>query len=1078
METILVKEIIDKFEIIYINNHEPLWQIPVITEKQIFDNFISEKNIPHHYFAFPWANYIDNQWIHKYDILENIINNEIKNNIVINNNVYYFTVVQHICFRDYIQTFKKLRIKYIFTPHKIPYDIFIEKEHDIFIIPISLFPLQTNENLFVKDVPEKTFLTNFIGQVYHKNFVSDIRRKIIENFKDISNCLIQTKDKWHLENIVYKNINDDYNDNFYKNVILNSKFTLCPSGTGPNSIRLWEVLSYGSIPVILSDTIMLPELPNINYNDCFVFWKENDIDKLYDYLLTFTTEKITKMTSLCLSLYSNYFSPTKMHYPIVNGIFLKKEPKIILITQYYIVKTHDMEYNNKRQQELDFCLEKNLENEYLDEIFLFVEEDYDIINKFISKNIGKNNIKKIISPKRLNFKDIFEYYNNNISNDICILTNSDIYLDKSIELVKHINFDKEKIFISLNRYENNDNHKASLLNGIEMDESTYKNCSSIIDPYQESIWSQDGWIWKNKITNINNNFDFNLGVVGCDNYITKLMYETGYKLLNCSKLICINHYDRLSIINTEYGISKGNVSTKRELRIGNPDTYIYLENQNIIPDKYSISSCNIIKKKVSKISELSVQQSISEIMINHSQIVVSSFSNDLCKGSNVLFNKDSYWEPDITDENPYVEFNFENLYEIVVIDITGKPLNRNDYNFGYISKFKISYVNNSSDKWCSDDKIYTGIEINNGNYVKKIYLDSPIICKKIRMYPISYVNIKALKIKFYKYDYQKKNIFDYVSKNKIDSSNIFNIIDNTYFDYKYIDSLNLTNEENSYEYKQNILGQKIEEGVCLFVYVMNRKVNIVNNISSWLNQSINQLIIIDWNSNDDLSEFMNEQKDERILYVNVTNEKYFIRTYAQNLAASLCKFNKICKLDSDIILSPNFFENHPLKNNEFYVGEWNCARNENEKHTHGNIYLFINDYFRINGYNEYIKAYGYDDTDFTLRLLSCGLTKKVFDLDYLYHVPHDNHSRTMNLESKLQDHNNNHMLMVYLHKYYLRNIPFWSHEFKLQKYDFLSSNNNNIICERIKDNEYIFEQELYDKSHEKARQLLVSWKLL
>ena len=44
----------------------------------------------------------------------------------------------------------------------------------------------------------------------------------------------------------------------YAATLQNSCFALCPSGSGPNSIRLWEALGYGSIPVILSDELQLP----------------------------------------------------------------------------------------------------------------------------------------------------------------------------------------------------------------------------------------------------------------------------------------------------------------------------------------------------------------------------------------------------------------------------------------------------------------------------------------------------------------------------------------------------------------------------------------------------------------------------------------------------------------------------------------------------------------------------------------------------------------------------------------------------------------------------------------------------
>ena len=37
-----------------------------------------------------------------------------------------------------------------------------------------------------------------------------------------------------------------------------SVFCLCPSGTGPNTIRLWEAIGSGAIPVIISDTFRPP----------------------------------------------------------------------------------------------------------------------------------------------------------------------------------------------------------------------------------------------------------------------------------------------------------------------------------------------------------------------------------------------------------------------------------------------------------------------------------------------------------------------------------------------------------------------------------------------------------------------------------------------------------------------------------------------------------------------------------------------------------------------------------------------------------------------------------------------------
>ena len=45
----------------------------------------------------------------------------------------------------------------------------------------------------------------------------------------------------------------------YNDYLLKSVFSLCPSGSGPNSIRLWESLGIGTIPVVLADTLDLPK---------------------------------------------------------------------------------------------------------------------------------------------------------------------------------------------------------------------------------------------------------------------------------------------------------------------------------------------------------------------------------------------------------------------------------------------------------------------------------------------------------------------------------------------------------------------------------------------------------------------------------------------------------------------------------------------------------------------------------------------------------------------------------------------------------------------------------------------------
>ena len=44
----------------------------------------------------------------------------------------------------------------------------------------------------------------------------------------------------------------------YSEILGNTKYSLCPRGTGPSTIRLWESLAMGSVPVIVSDFLKMP----------------------------------------------------------------------------------------------------------------------------------------------------------------------------------------------------------------------------------------------------------------------------------------------------------------------------------------------------------------------------------------------------------------------------------------------------------------------------------------------------------------------------------------------------------------------------------------------------------------------------------------------------------------------------------------------------------------------------------------------------------------------------------------------------------------------------------------------------
>jgi len=274
------------------------WQYPVLTEKKVFDLYFNQKSLPCNYFAFPWATLIDNRMWFKKSYLENILYNfKIKKK-------FCSTVCQHIFFRKILPILKNIGITHIFASHTTHNDYILEDKYNIKIIPFPLYPVNYNK----KSEIEKTnkYLFSFIGS-YSTYYITDIRQRLCI-FKNFPECYVKIKNKWHFYDEVYSNqifkknvfIDNKLEEEIFSELLLNSKFSLCPGGSGPNSIRLWESLSYGCIPVILSNEHKLPNF--INWNDFCILYNDRDIDHLYEYLNSFSQEKIDLMKKKCIKI--------------------------------------------------------------------------------------------------------------------------------------------------------------------------------------------------------------------------------------------------------------------------------------------------------------------------------------------------------------------------------------------------------------------------------------------------------------------------------------------------------------------------------------------------------------------------------------------------------------------------------------------------------------------------------------------------------------------------------------------------------------------------------------------------------
>jgi hypothetical protein len=172
------------------------------------------------------------------------------------------------------------------------------------------------EGLTLRPIERRTVFASFTG-AHMKHYLSDVRLRM-KDLSRLDGYQVIINDKWHYIDIVYEfqvyNNEDkkttDYNAVIsYNKLLSNTRFSLCPVGAGPNSLRLWESLAVGSIPVLLSDTHELPAIErfapgsNWRWEDALIFHPENELNQLDSRLKTIHVGEQKKRQQLCRKLY-------------------------------------------------------------------------------------------------------------------------------------------------------------------------------------------------------------------------------------------------------------------------------------------------------------------------------------------------------------------------------------------------------------------------------------------------------------------------------------------------------------------------------------------------------------------------------------------------------------------------------------------------------------------------------------------------------------------------------------------------------------------------------------------------------
>ena len=179
--------------------------------------------------------------------------------------------------------------------------------------------------------------------------------------------------------------------------------------------------------------------------------------------------------------------------------------------------------NKNRDIEYKTCISENIKNSIIEKIIIFISDD-----SVLDINSDKIEIIKIDSRPTFNY--LFEYCNKNLTNEICIIANTDIFFDDTLSILR--NTDISNDFISLTRWDL-----------IFKDEKWYIEFYNHLfrgGPATTGMLSQDSWIFKSPIKT-DNRSNFLMGKPGCDNRIVQIYHENGYNVKNPSMQIITKH---------------------------------------------------------------------------------------------------------------------------------------------------------------------------------------------------------------------------------------------------------------------------------------------------------------------------------------------------------------------------------------------------------------------------------------------------------------------------------------------------------------------------------------------------------
>jgi hypothetical protein len=302
------------------------WQFPCRTEWSAWRNHAALSEAPfdgnaiHVYLGVPWATWVDRQRtsrpqedVFKESRILRVRLSGFRSALAeLGVRLRVHTVCQHVYWRLLMPTWKDFGVTDLWLSHAPAGHFNLD---GICLHPWRLFAVNVEdpERLLGlcrgRDPSSRPLLASFVG-AHTGAHLSDLRLRL-RQFDDCPGFYVRVKNKWHFEDVVYQhqvegapleaNYRVDESVTSYNRILCDSVFSLCPSGAGPNSLRLWESLAVGSVPVLLGEQVELPRggtLPPIDWDSIVLRVSDDQLEQLPFLLRRVSFEEVRKRQKL------------------------------------------------------------------------------------------------------------------------------------------------------------------------------------------------------------------------------------------------------------------------------------------------------------------------------------------------------------------------------------------------------------------------------------------------------------------------------------------------------------------------------------------------------------------------------------------------------------------------------------------------------------------------------------------------------------------------------------------------------------------------------------------------------------